>query len=359
MIRFQLHSIWMKDLSDKLCVTMANPATFRLHFMRHATKIVAIQLTAALFVSARPQSLPTKREANRILQETIKSQDLTADGTRPYHLLAKVRYESGGTESTGIYEIFWARPDRFREDFRLEKMAETDVALGSKLYAYRNTPTLTLQFLRLRNFVFRPISLFLGVESKVRQVYSDATGDKLRTCLNPSENPSNKICVDPATNQAVSVVMNNGKQPGQYELKEDDFVFADGRNYPRHTIRRINGVTWEVKLEKLESVTAFDAEVFSPPTNAEARDWCPHPAPKPGYFFSTAPFSETNPPGAFFPYYILTGKDGHIEKFVSLNPSAPPVSGSVANWIRGTQFPISVCGASPIESELIGPPGFQ
>jgi hypothetical protein len=136
-------------------------------------------------------------------------------------------------------------------------------------------------------------------------------------------------------------------------LEENDFVSLGARRYPRQMVRRISGQTIEVKVDSLMEVTTFSADVFVPPPNSEARDWCPQPTLKAGYDFLTPPFPKTNPPRVFFPFYLLTGPNGHIEKFIPLNPSVPPIDRSIAKWIRDAKFPIWVCGSKPIEREEI------
>lgn len=301
---------------------------------------------------AYPQALPSKSQSTELLQKTIESQNLQSPGL-PFHLVSHVRYDFGGQTSDGVYEILWAAPDRFRETFQLGKMAEIDVALGGKIYIYRNTPTLTPQFLFLRNFVHHPIFPYLGDKSTAHAVYSDSKGGETRNCIVPSENPSDRVCFDPSTNLVVSVNLRSPEPSKPYDLEEDDFVSLGGRRYPRQMIRRISGQTIEVKVDTLVAVATFGADVFVPPANSEERDWCPHPTLKPGHDFVTAAFPKTNPPRIFFPFYVRTGVTGHIERFISLNPSAPSIDRSVAKWIRDATFPVWVCGSRPIESEQI------
>src|SRR5208337_2874213 len=104
-----------------------------------------------LAVSVYPQTLPSKGEANKLLQKAIESQNLQSAGKPPFHLVAHVRYNFLGETSDGVYEILWAAPDRFRETYQLGRMTETDVALGDKIHISRNTPTCTPQLLHLRN----------------------------------------------------------------------------------------------------------------------------------------------------------------------------------------------------------------
>jgi hypothetical protein len=321
--------------------------------MRLSLLAVLVLPLTFLAPNTDPQSLPTKGQANKLLQEAIETQNLESPENPPFHLLAHVRYDFLGKTSEGVYELFWAAPDRFRESFQLDKITETDIALRDKIHVLRNTATLTPQFLHLQSFVHHPLFLYLGSNSTVHKIYSDQIGGTKSTCFGVSKENDDKVCFDPADNKIVSAHIKSGRPAGPYDLDEGDFVSLGKSRYPRQIVRRIHGETMEVTVEKLEEVQNFETDVFTPPANAEARDWCPHRVLKPGYTFQTPPFPTTNPARAFFPYYLLIGVNGHIEKFISLNPSAPPVDGLVAGWIHKAQFPIWVCGSKPIESEHI------
>jgi hypothetical protein len=315
--------------------------------------LFVVSALAILAAPLYPQTLPSKTQANEFLQKTIESQNLELAGEPPFHLVAHVRYNFGGKTSDGVYEISWAAQDRFREAFQLDKMTEIDVALGDKIYISRNTPTLTPQFLHLRNFVHNPILLYLGDKSTAHRIYSDLSGGENGNCIVPSENPNDKVCLDPSTNLVVSVNLGSPIPSKPYDLEEDDFVSLGARRYPRRMVRRVSGETIEVRVDTLVEATAFSADVFVPPANSEERDWCPHRTLNPGYDLVTVQFPKTNPPRVFFPFYLLTGPNGHIEKFISLNPSAPSIDRTIAKWIRDARFPIWVCGSKPIKSEEI------
>src|SRR2546427_12097862 len=102
------------------------------------------QLTASV---ACAQSLPTKKEAEALLQRAAEAADLRDKDTPPFHLVARIHYEIGGHPFDGSYELFWASTDRHREDFSMDTARETEVALWDRLYVLRNTTTMTLPFL--------------------------------------------------------------------------------------------------------------------------------------------------------------------------------------------------------------------
>jgi hypothetical protein len=321
--------------------------------MRLQPLAFSVLASGLLAILAGQQSLPSKGEANSLLLAAIESQNLRSAGKTPFHLLARVHYDFAGKTSEGVYELLWAAPDRFRENFQLDTIAEIDVALGDTIHIFRNTPTLTPQFLHVHNFMLNPLAGFLGGRSSARRIYSDVCAGAACTCFAVSENPEDKACFDPTTKQEISLSIRSKTPSEPFDLEEYDFVSLGTRRYPCKLVRRKAGEHIEAKIEKLVNAEAFDADVFVPPPNSEARDWCVDPSFKKGYEFSAPPFPKTNPPRVFFPFYLLTGYDGHIEKFISLNPSAPPVDGSIAKWIHDAKFPIRVCGSKSIKSEQI------
>src|SRR5271165_6105607 len=94
----------------------------------------------------KAQSLPSKEEAISLLQRAFEGMKLQEAGTPPYHLVARVHIEMEGTFRDGVYEVLWAAPDRFRENFKIEALAETDLVLSDKLYVFRTSPLVMFPF---------------------------------------------------------------------------------------------------------------------------------------------------------------------------------------------------------------------
>jgi len=312
--------------------------------------LVAVSLTA--------QSLPRRTEADKLLQETVHRQNLQAVGNPPFHLLAHVRYVYLGTTKEGVYELLWAAPDHFRETVQFGKVAETDFASGDKIYITRSTSTLAPHIRRLQYLVRHPLYPFPTDPYRldtatVSRVYSDPKAGTPSFCLEPGDLRDSRVCFDAATREVILLHSRWGPDGFLTTLDESDFISIDNIRYPRRYVRRTKDEIIEVSIEKLEKATDFAADVFVPPANSEVRDWCLQPVLKPGSDFPTSPFPKTNPPNAFFPFYVLTKPDGRIEKFVSLNSSAPPIDSTVDKWIRKAQYPIWMCGNKAIQTELI------
>ena len=295
--------------------------------------------------------MPSRRRADALIRDVIRGQALQAPDNKPFHLVVNVRYTYAGATAVGKYELLWAAADRFRENFRMDDAVETDMALGKKIYIFRNTPTLTPQFLHVRNLVKNPLELFLGLGFRVDQIYFGGTAGQASDCIALSKNQKDTVCLDPTTDAPSAVHFHRGSASTPFSLEEHDFLNVGALQYPRQITEDNGEEAIQIEVETLEKVTAFAPEVFQPVAKSVVRDWCPRP--KLGYSFTSLPFPRTNPVGLYYPFYLLTGTDGHIKKFIPLRSSTPPISPAVAKWIREAQFPIFVCGSVPLEDEQL------
>lgn len=110
------------------------------HFVGVA--LLTIVLSDPSFSSLHAQTLPTKQEAEDLLQKAAEAADLWTSDAPPFHLFASVHYELAGQPSDGTYDLLWVSPDRYREHFTMRTANEVQIAAGNKLYISRNTSTL-------------------------------------------------------------------------------------------------------------------------------------------------------------------------------------------------------------------------
>jgi hypothetical protein len=306
--------------------------------------------------SLHAQTIPRRADADKLLQDTVHRQFLDAVGNPPFHLVAHVRYDHLGTTKEGTYELLWAGPNRFKEELQLGEATETDIVLGDKIYILRNTPTLMPHFRYIPSLVrnpFYPTSLHELDTATVSRVYSDGKAGTPTFCVEPGDLRDARVCFDTATRQITFLHTHWGPYSSLKTLDQNDFISVEGIRYPRHVVHQNKNETTEISVEKLEKVADLPANAFVPRASSEVRDWCLHPVAPLDILNQHAPFPKTHPSDAFFPFYILIGRDGHIEKFVSLNPAAPPVDDRIENWIRKAQYPVTMCGNKPIKTERI------
>src|SRR6204780_1804478 len=124
---------------------------------RTVKPVILLVFALVLVLSSVPalaQSLPDKNEGSEWIKKAQEASDLRSPGAAPYHLVAKIRYAIGDKTMDGTYEILWAAPDRYRVEFRMGDIGETDLVLGDKKYVERNTQTMTLPMWSVSSILF-------------------------------------------------------------------------------------------------------------------------------------------------------------------------------------------------------------
>jgi len=128
------------------------------------------------------QSLPSKREAVILLQKAGEQTLLAVPGRPSFHIVAKLHHVVGTNSFEGSYELLWATPERFREEFRLGDAGETDVALEDKIYVLRNTPTPIDTLFLIRALTGLPNGKTTAVNRRVTKVYGSGADGHDLTC---------------------------------------------------------------------------------------------------------------------------------------------------------------------------------
>jgi hypothetical protein len=330
-------------------------------------------MLALAALPAAAQSLPSKKEAAALLQKAADAADLGAPDTPPYHLGARVRMQVGDKAYQGTYDLRWAAPDKYREAFQVQVdtvgMAETDLALADKFYTLRNTTTLSFELWEVRRRV-RSVqrAFFWGDKPKVSRVFSAKEGGEQRTCIDSgSELKVMETCFDPRTGEAVSSSLKpnkwNNYPPELIDtIKDDTYDFRDfatlsNKRYPRQIKIHEFDLGLEIEVVILEQVNRFDDDIFVPPDHASESDWCAKPdTTHDSRDWNDMPQITMRPPGGYFSYYVLVGRDGRFHKFAPLRSAGKQFDGRVEEWVRGARFGTESCAGKPIEWELVFTP---
>jgi hypothetical protein len=328
--------------------------------MRHVFIGMAVFFFASTVHSQPP---PSDADATTLLHKVIDATDLRASSVPPFHLLASLHFESDGTGTDGKYEILWGAPDRYRVNFVLGDIGETDIVLGDKIFISRSTPILTFQKWLIERFLWSP-----GFQLENRtatRVSSTQVDGMVQTCMDAGSDKyaRRQVCLDPATNNLMSATVgaNPVKGNGKFQLELSDFVSLGTLRYPKHIRLQNNIWSTTVQVEKLTEAVEFDPNVFIPQANAISRDWCPDPDSKhqapisaPSKSSAPHPFPETN---GYSAWYILVGTDGLVKKSVLLHSSsstmARSIGGSIGGSIAGAWHLIHSCRGKPIEYETV------
>lgn len=320
--------------------------------------LVAIAIFLFTF-DARAQSLPSNAEATALLRKAIEATDLRATSAPPFHLIASFHYVSEGKSSDGKYELLWAAPDRYRVNFVLGSIDETDIVLADKIFIARSTPTLTFPKWVVEPFLWFPVN---QLEDKAAtRVFSTQIDGKMQTCLDAGSDKyaERRACLDPATNDLMSVTVRATavKGNGKFQLELSDFVSVGTLHYPKHILLR--NAIWSVsaEVEKFVETVDFDPNVFVPPANVITRGWCPKLADKdqtsqttPSRFSAPRPFPEVS---GYTAWYFLVSPEGNVTNSVLLHSSGLSLPTKLDSGILGTRRRIHSCDGKPIEYETV------
>ena len=325
-----------------------------------------VALVALVLPTARPQSLPTKKEAAVLLENAAAAANLETAGTPPFHLVAKVHYELGRELFDGAYELFWASAARYRENYKMGTAVEIRLALGDKLYVLRNTPILDLPLWRLRTTMRSNYHGFHPSNPKVDKVYSARIGGESQTCVESQRNYEwMRACFDPITKQVVSL-SNALKFPEDvssadgnfFNAEQSDFVSFGAKRYPRRIAHRYEDEKMDVEITSLDQVTRYETELFTPPTGAQAYDWCPNPGSKGKISFESMPRIVPKSTVGLLAYYVFVGADGKAKSSGPMRSGGSLLNDRMKEWIDTHKFPTYSCEGKPIPYEIVLLPPF-
>jgi hypothetical protein len=338
-----------------------NRVPLSLEIMRNLIRVVAIAaLLAGLTAQAsHAQQAPSKKEVKKMLLQAAASSQSTEPGA-PFHLFAKFKYTLDRETREGTYELFWAAPSRFREEFRMGAVTETDVASGNKLFVERSSKAFPLPLWRIRQTFRSPIGSLVGEDPDVKKSYSDKSSGQWRTCAEVKlEYSINQVCFDPTTKLVAWGVGGIYGRQAPSEFRVSDFQALGGKAVPQKLFLRSLGETVEIEVTVLEAQTSFADSVFVASPKAEGRDWCAEVASKGKTKFPHPPGVWGVPPppmaprGDFSAYYLLIGRDGQVANIIPLRYGPEDANRRLIGFLHDTKFPVRRCGELPIEYEII------
>jgi hypothetical protein len=323
--------------------------------------ILAVPLSLAVLAFGQqptvPQSLPSKKEAVDLLEKAEEQTRLTVPRRSPFHLAAKLHYTSAANSSDGTYDVLWAAPGRFREEFRLGPISETDVALDDKLYILRNNISFTYPQWKVRMLTGLPDRNEVApAPIHVAKIYASGGAGGNLACFVLGEPMKGRTeCLDSVAGQLVSVDQSAKHGKFTIGLIQDRFISLGPVNYPGHMLSTMGDESLEVSVEKLEPVTRFADEALVPPDGASSRDWCAKPEvtkqldPSTYARLLVGSLLPQKPKG-FRTYYLQVASDGRIEMVTEMYSDGTVKRADKGDLVH-ERFPIHSCGGRPIESE--------
>jgi hypothetical protein len=323
---------------------------------RVLTAVTALSLFAVGFPAAA-QSLPSKKKAADLLRNAEQQELIVAPGRAPFHLLAKLHYTLSATSSDGTYEVFWAGPERFREEFRLGNLGESDIASDGKLYVRRSTPVLTFPQWWVRSLTGLPKGDSASKLPSVSRIYGKNNAGEALTCFAfAAPSKGRTVCLDATTGQLASDEQNNKYAGISINFIEDRFIRAGAANYPRHIVFTFGNERLEITVENIEAVNRFEDSVFAAPAGASSLDWCAKPDTldeKIRNAVSEVVFGSLASPESpqLQVYFVKVARDGRVELAALLKPDGTATNLDERRF-GAANFSIRTCAGKPIEYEI-------
>jgi hypothetical protein len=314
------------------------------------------------------QSLPSKKEAAEWVRKAQEASNLQSPDAPPYHLVAKIRYTMNDQIMDGTYEILWSAPDRYRVEFRMGEIGETDLVVGDKKYVQRNTPTMTFPMWSVSSvLLFSAVLPILSspVSDTVHKLSWVGEGANRQVCatVGASDAINHELCFDAKTTELTATRTHTKAHSSVINatiaIDLTDYASLGKMRYPQHIARRIGPEAIEASIEKWETVEKFDEKVFEPLPNGIVWDWCSTPKIEmPKSNLPPVPLINVDPVSGTlsFPYfglYKVVRADGTLKQATLLFGSAKGPAKELLDVQGHYQSPIVVCGVKPVEYETV------
>jgi hypothetical protein len=336
---------------------------------RIAKPVMPLVIALLLVFSSIPavaQSLPDKNEVREWIKKAQEASDLRSPGAAPYHLVAKIRYAIGDKTMDGTYEILWAAPDRYRVEFRMGDIGETDLVLGDKKYVERNTPTMTLPMWSVSSILFFSAVLPIAPPPSPVPVHKlsrlgDGANRQICAIVGESVTSDHELCFNADTTELTATHIHprahSSLVGAKLALDFTDYVSLGKMRYPQRMIRVSGPEAIDATVEKWEAVQKFDENVFVPLSNSVVWDWCSMPEIKmPKSNGPSVPPVSVNPVTGtlsipFFGLYKVVRADGTVKEATLLfgDPEGP--AKELLARQRHDRSAVHVCGGKPVEYE--------
>jgi hypothetical protein len=314
------------------------------------------------------QSLPSKKEATEWVRKAQEASNLQSPDAPPYHLVAKIRYTMNDKTMDGTYEILWSAPDKYRVEFRMGEIGETDLVLGDKKYVQRNTPTMTLPMWSVSSVLLSSAVLPITsspVSDTVRKLSWLGEGANRQICAIVGESLpiDHELCFDAKTMELTATHTHTKAYRSVINetiaIDLTDYASLGKMRYPQHIVRQLGSEVIDAIVEKWEAVEKFDEKVFQPLSNSIVWDWCSAPkieAPKSNRAYGPPIGVDPISGKLFFSYfgvYKVVRADGTVKDATLLFGSPNGPAKEVLDRQRRDRSAVRVCDGRPVDYETM------
>lgn len=329
-------------------------------------------------VAQREPSLPSKDEGRALVERSNNLTNLRALGSPPFHLRARtVSYGRKGQTNHGKYDLWWASPDRWREDISWGDKSSTRIADKNQIWvsgadASRLTTLHVARVFDFSPFLRVPLNHSVGrvqakqidgVSAVCMQLLPSSSGTAYAKGIGPmvlSLDLERSACWDVATSLPLRIDV------GSDRIELESYSAIAQKQFPHRIHETRKGKTLvEFELDSLELLDVATTTAFTPPSGTSAKPWCANiVSPVPLRLGSAS--EATSAPGVTFMTPIpkeVIGRDLVVfrvdEAGRTVEVRAFTLAGEDSFKDRETQtllksrFKPATCDGTPVEGEFL------
>lgn len=333
--------------------------------------VVFSALTAIRVLATGPHTEQSiKASPTQLIEKARDVASLNAVG--PVEIQADLRATlSNGRVAKGTYTLYWAAPDRFREEIHLPGYDEIKLAIGTTLYRKRNTDFTPLTIFRVEELMDPSAVVAQVVRGAAHPILVDTDTAKSSHSQLPSElkgleitETSGKkimrISIPAASYEEISINTEHGwpiEIARRVSADDEILKYADykplGSGFvPLKRQYLSDGIpVVEAHIKSVASMTSFPSGTFDVPTEVEKLDWCSNEIPaerlplKEPLPVTMQDFSIPEITDAF------VNADGTVRRMQIIGSGGPTSDAAIQKIANLIHFTPAMCGGKPVASE--------
>ena len=346
----------------------------------------AVLLSALPACAQKKSPVPSKKEAKALLERAAELTNLRTSNASAFHLRAKTR--SFGYQITkgrvaefpamtfdGAYELWWASPDRWREEVTWSGKTSTRVADGGQLWTQgddgnRFKTTSLIQALDYWRNVRELVGGDLGRVQRKEKDGVSATCMHFPLQVSIEEDPVYgrekpkewSTCLDAKDNLPLWIDFDRyfdirRLEFGKYLQMGDKRFPSSVRQLVQRSVQDRLGApvgAWRplmaIEVELLEAFDISQADVFAPAASASSNPWCSNMVPPKGLKFRSGwvfrPLEEL--------VFLRVDERGRVVDVHAFTPDSElALTDSAKQEFRKAVFEPATCQGIPVEAEFM------
>jgi TonB family protein len=318
---------------------------------------IATVVLLSLITSAAMNGADKSKDVQKASDLLARSRVVVTLGNEgSFHMEATIHtMDENGHPEDGTYNIFFASPDRFREDIVLGNFHQTRVVKGIQEWRKRSVTYLPLRVIQVKDLLpsspnFAGVPLDAGLNTKEQTERSV----KL-LCINGlSSDRDNTICIDEQSAEPAYIESDTAWPPQEARMEFQDYApFGISRRIPRTIVYSAGGKTLiEVHLVKLEALdtNTLAASVFAPLEGIQPIPTCASLKHAEGLGISSG-FTYDPSEGEYFAGFGVIGADGKLRDLQTLHSIDAKTDAVAKALLNEGPYTQAKCGGVAVEAE--------